>query len=225
MLDKPLPSLSSNAFVNDPVLLVALFRDRSRRFAMKLGAAFSKMEAEGSTFDEATNGCAIQSYKAAQCHSSYVMAFNNLEAIDNNCKVDHPAIYTVMLDLLHLQLLMQMREELADWICVLPRPFEGGEDVADAILQKINRVLAKIRPDAVGLADSFGYDDHQLQSTLGRYDGNVYEAIYDEAKKCPLNATPKMVGWEKLAPIFDLDFLQNGVKQRHLPSVGTTSKL
>ena len=50
-------------------------------------------------------------------------------------------------------------------------------------------VLWQIRPNAVALVDAFNYTDHFLGSTLGRYDGNVYPALYAEALKDPLNDT------------------------------------
>ena len=55
-------------------------------------------------------------------------------------------------------------------------------------------------PDAVALVDSFGFLDSQLKSTIGRFDGQVYEAIYEEARRNPLNQTEggEMVGWQKV---------------------------
>lgn len=50
--------------------------------------------------------------------------------------------------------------------------------------------LKRIRPNAVGLVDSFDVPDELLGSTLGVYDGNVYEQILDEANKSPLNKIP-----------------------------------
>jgi hypothetical protein len=48
--------------------------------------------------------------------------------------------------------------------------------------------------------DSFGFLDSQLKSTIGRFDGQVYEAIYEEARRNPLNQTEggEMVGWQKV---------------------------
>ena len=40
------------------------------------------------------------------------------------------------------------------------------------------KLLAKIRPNAVALVDAFDFPDGVLDSALGRYDGNVYEALY-----------------------------------------------
>jgi acyl-CoA oxidase len=43
-----------------------------------------------------------------------------------------------------------------------------------------------IRPNAVALVDAFDYPDQVLGSCLGRYDGQVYQALYDYAKAAPL---------------------------------------
>lgn len=50
--------------------------------------------------------------------------------------------------------------------------------------------LKYIRPNAVGLVDSFDIRDEILDSTLGSYDGNVYERLLEEANKSPLNKEP-----------------------------------
>lgn len=50
--------------------------------------------------------------------------------------------------------------------------------------------LKRIRPNAVGLVDSFDIRDEILGSALGVYNGNVYERLLEEAKKSPLNQTP-----------------------------------
>lgn len=50
--------------------------------------------------------------------------------------------------------------------------------------------LAKIRPNAVGIVDGFDIPDKILCSALGAYDGNVYERLFAEAQKSPLNQEP-----------------------------------
>jgi Acyl-CoA oxidase len=40
---------------------------------------------------------------------------------------------------------------------------------------------------AIQITDAFKFSDYELGSVLGRYDGNVYEALFDEAKKDPIN--------------------------------------
>ena len=47
--------------------------------------------------------------------------------------------------------------------------------------------LAKIRPNAAAIVDSFDISDRELQSVLGRRDGNVYENLLKWAQMSPLN--------------------------------------
>lgn len=54
----------------------------------------------------------------------------------------------------------------------------------------LEECLKRIRPNAVGLVDSFDIRDEILGSALGVYNGNVYEHLLEEAKKSPLNQMP-----------------------------------
>lgn len=64
-----------------------------------------------------------------------------------------------------------------------------GKDI-DQLQRWLEDLLALIRPNAVGLVDGFDIRDEILGSTLGAYDGNVYERLFEEATKSPLNAEP-----------------------------------
>lgn len=57
------------------------------------------------------------------------------------------------------------------------------------ISSRIKELLAQLRPNTVALADAFDIHDKKLNSVLGRYDGNVYEHMFEWARKSPLNAT------------------------------------
>jgi acyl-CoA oxidase len=41
--------------------------------------------------------------------------------------------------------------------------------------------------EAVQITDAFGFSDYELGSVLGRYDGRVYETLWEEVKKDPVN--------------------------------------
>lgn len=60
----------------------------------------------------------------------------------------------------------------------------------DAVNERLAELLAAIRPNAVGIVDSFDFHDDILDSALGAYDGRVYERIFEAANKSPLNAEP-----------------------------------
>lgn len=64
-------------------------------------------------------------------------------------------------------------------------------------------LLSAVRPNAVGLVDSFDINDQILDSPLGSYDGNVYQRLFDEANKSPLNDQPVDESFHKyLKPFF-----------------------
>jgi acyl-CoA oxidase len=74
---------------------------------------------------------------------------------------------------------------------VSPETLDG---LQDKILQLMSQ---EIRPHAVNLVDSWALPDFILNSALGRYDGKVYETLYDMAhRKNPLNKTTFNVHWE-----------------------------
>ena len=52
----------------------------------------------------------------------------------------------------------------------------------------VMKLLEEIRPHAVRLVDSWDFPDWQLDSSLGRYDGKVYEDMFYRANELnPLN--------------------------------------
>ena len=42
--------------------------------------------------------------------------------------------------------------------------------------------------EALQITDAFGFSDFELGSVLGRYDGQVYETLWEEVKKDPVNS-------------------------------------
>ena len=69
-------------------------------------------------------------------------------------------------------------------------------------------LLDELRPDVVALVDSFDLPDATLNSTLGRSDGLVYEALIDAARRSRLNRTVPFGGYQTvLKPHLDAEFL------------------
>ena len=51
-------------------------------------------------------------------------------------------------------------------------------------------LLEAIRSEALNIVDSFDLRDEILNSTLGAWDGNVYQRLLDSAALSPLNKEP-----------------------------------
>ena len=60
------------------------------------------------------------------------------------------------------------------------------------------QVMREVRPNAVALVDSFGFEDYVLNSALGRYDGDVYTALLEDATNSRLNKTEEGPAWHDI---------------------------
>jgi len=71
------------------------------------------------------------------------------------------------------------------------------EGSLDALPDRILDVMSQLRPHAVTLVDSWKMPDYLLNSALGRFDGKVYETIYDMAHRHnPLNKITFNPRWQ-----------------------------
>lgn len=76
---------------------------------------------------------------------------------------------------------------------------------AELLNKAVKDLLRAVRPDAVPLVDGFDHSDRTLASAIGRYDGNVYEAIYKSAQASQLNKKDVLDGYhEFIRPLLDL---------------------
>lgn len=188
------PASQAGRGLATPAGIVGWLAARARTIARRLTAEVDAELAKGATFDEALNSRAVLAYRASEAHVVYVMMDNNFKAIDKYFS-DKPAISKVMTRLMELYGLQEISENAGGWLGTVT---EADVSVIDG---RIRELLLAIRPDAVALVDSFGFLDMQLRSTIGRKDGKVYEAIYAEAKKNPLNGPGAMVGWDALSQV------------------------
>jgi acyl-CoA oxidase len=62
---------------------------------------------------------------------------------------------------------------------------------------EVEILLGEVRPDAVALCDGWDWDDFELKSALGRWDGRYAEALLASAKREPLNHQDPVDGWDR----------------------------
>lgn len=67
----------------------------------------------------------------------------------------------------------------------------------DEVQSRLNQLLKELRVNAVGIVDSFDIHDDILSSSLGAWDGNVYERLFEESQKSPLNSEPVNISFHK----------------------------
>ncbi|KAI9058687.1 peroxisomal oxidase [Trametes sanguinea] len=105
---------------------------------------------------------------------------------------------TVLQKLYLLYLLTAVENGLVDILSfgLLPRS-EGRADPSRGLRVVINRLCVEILPEAIRLTDGFGFVDWELDSALGRYDGNAYEELWKRAQMEPLNQSEVTEGYEE----------------------------
>ncbi|KAK1944206.1 Peroxisomal acyl-coenzyme A oxidase 1 [Phytophthora citrophthora] len=67
----------------------------------------------------------------------------------------------------------------------------------EMVHQQLLKLLPPVRRNAVRLTDAWDFSDFELNSAIGRYDGDIYRALVEEAKREPLNAKAVVDGYDK----------------------------
>jgi len=191
---------------NDPFDLQKLleaFKFRAQRSAIAVTDSFEERMRAGEPFDQAWNNCAVDLVKAAQDHTFVLILAMFIARLEETKNDDVRGVLTTLAQ--HFAL-VQIRENGADWTGFITR------DQVASVNKAVFYLLGKIRRNAVPLVDAFGFTDNDLKSAIGRYDGNVYEALFDYAKKSPLNDKNYIREfWEEyLKPKLDIDYIKQG---------------
>lgn len=141
--------------------------------------------------EDAWNATALELTQAASAHVRYFVIAENARAIYSNplsAEVKH-----VLTKLFHLMSLT--------WIARFAGDFQIFGGLSPSDLKSFNRkftgILSELRPIAVSLVDAFDIHDQSLLSTLGAYDGQVYQRMFDAALKSPLNKSDVLPAYQK----------------------------
>ncbi|KAH7463958.1 Peroxisomal acyl-coenzyme A oxidase 1 [Phytophthora ramorum] len=68
---------------------------------------------------------------------------------------------------------------------------------ADMVHEQLANLLPFVRRNAVRLTDAWDFSDFELNSALGRFDGDMYRALVEHAEREPLNASQVPEGYAK----------------------------
>lgn len=180
----------------------------------KLRLAYQHVEQRkknGQSYENAANATAIELVQCAESHCRAFLVSSAYEMTKNIDKKLSKELSAVIHQLVELYAIDTCLKSLGDLIrvCILnevsskiktfshlfsfvylPQFTTIKESDIQQLQQKLEICLAKIRPNAVGIVDGFDIPDQILCSALGAYDGNVYERLFAEAQKSPLNKEP-----------------------------------
>ncbi|XP_065890654.1 peroxisomal acyl-coenzyme A oxidase 1-like [Dysidea avara] len=169
----------------DHILDVETQTEAYRHRAMHLVSRANHMTevalAKGNNKEIAWNLASVEWVRAARahCHLSvlqmFVTAINTIKVTPNNQK-----ILTALCNLFALHGIAKNGGEFqADGYM--------SSNQVDMVQEQVYKLLGVVRPEAVPLVDAFDHKDELLCSVAGRYDGDVYNHLYQWALKSPRN--------------------------------------
>ncbi|GAA6098663.1 peroxisomal acyl-coenzyme A oxidase 1 isoform X2 [Tachysurus ichikawai] len=168
--------------INDLQSLVEAYKRRAAHLVETAAKSLQTELQRSKSQEDAWNNSSLELLRASDAHCHFVVV--KLFAAKLN-EISNTSAYSVLSTLALLYALHGVSNNSGDFLqaglLTVPQLAQ--------ISQRIKTLMAEIRPNAVALVDAFDYPDEMLNSTLGRYDGNVYESMFDWAKKSPLNRT------------------------------------
>ncbi|XP_069608161.1 peroxisomal acyl-coenzyme A oxidase 1 isoform X2 [Ranitomeya imitator] len=187
---QPLAGQSLVMDINDLGSLVEAYKQRA---AWLIVAACKNVQSDlkrGKRKEDAWNKNSVDLVQATEAHCHYVVV---KLFVDKLSEVLDVAALRILSTLCLLYTLHGISRNTGDFLQAgLLAPVQ-----LEQIQQRIKDLLVVIRPNAVALVDAFDYTDTQLGGVLGRYDGNVYENMFEWAKKSPLNKTQVHASFHK----------------------------
>jgi len=135
----------------------------------------------------AWNDLLVDFYRLSKAHSQYIMVKNfyeTLQGYEIRSDLDKTS-QELLLKLFRLFALHTLEQEASEFYsssAVTVRQIQLARTSA------VMTLLEEIRPHSIRLADAWDFPDWQLDSSLGRYDGKVYEDMFHRASELnPLN--------------------------------------
>jgi acyl-CoA oxidase len=182
--------------------LLSLFKFRALTLVLSVGAEIQKRVFKGQSQAEAWNSLSLDMYNAVRAHCLYFI----LEiAIKKTKEAKEPKVSKAVNSIVALFANSIIMDD--NWAGLLT------EKQFRLVREAVALLLDQLRPDAVTLVDAFDLDDNVVNSTIGRYDGNIYEALYEYAVRSELNQKDPFEGYyEHLQPHLDREFLKHGNK-------------
>ncbi|XP_053712401.1 peroxisomal acyl-coenzyme A oxidase 1-like isoform X2 [Synchiropus splendidus] len=168
--------------INDLSSLVEVYKLRAAILVEMAAKSIQQELQRRKSQEDAWNNSSIDLVRASDAHCHYVVVKLFAEKLT---EVGVTAIHSVLSTLALLYALHGISNNSGDFLqaglLTVPQ--------LHLISVRIKELLSQLRPNAVALTDAFDYHDRKLNSVLGRYDGNVYENMFEWARKSPLNAT------------------------------------
>ncbi|KAG2676364.1 hypothetical protein I3843_12G049600 [Carya illinoinensis] len=160
-----------------PSVILEAFEARSTRMSVARAQNLAKFANPEEGFLELS----ADLVEAAVAHCQLIVVSKFIEKLQQD--IPGKGVKEQLENLCNIYALFILHKHVGDFLstgCITPKQASLAND-------QLRSLYSQVRPNAIALVDAFNYTDHYLGSVLGRYDGNVYPKLYEEAWKDPLN--------------------------------------
>ncbi|XP_048103261.1 peroxisomal acyl-coenzyme A oxidase 1 isoform X2 [Alosa alosa] len=179
---QPVSSRPTVVNISDLASLVEAYKLRAAKLVEVAAKSLQGELQKSKSPEDAWNNSSIDLVRASDAHCHYVVV--KLFAAKLG-EVGDTGVHSALSTLALLYALHGVAQNSGDFLqaglLTVPQ--------LSSVSQRLKDLLGQVRTNAVALVDAFDYCDEMLNSVLGRYDGNVYEHMFDWARKSPLNRT------------------------------------
>ncbi|XP_022922392.1 peroxisomal acyl-coenzyme A oxidase 1-like [Cucurbita moschata] len=161
----------------NPSVVLEVFEARSARMSVECAKRLSEFTNQEEGFQELSPSLV----EAAAAYCQLIIVSKYIEKLQGD--IPGKGIKEQLQILCSVYALYTLHKHKGDFLStstITPKQASLADD-------QLRSLYSQVRPNAIALVDAFNYTDHYLGSILGRYDGNVYPNLYDEAWKDPLN--------------------------------------
>ncbi|KAH9618030.1 hypothetical protein KSS87_014450 [Heliosperma pusillum] len=172
---------------SNPDVVIEAFEARSLRMSVACAQRLGRFSNPEEGFLELSADLA----NAAVAHCQLIVVSKFIDKLRQDIPGD--GVKEQLQALCGIYTLSIIKKHLGDFLttaCITPKQASLANDL-------LRSLFTQVRPNAIALVDAFNYTDHFLDSALGRYDGNVYPKLYEEAWKDPLNKSVVLDGYQE----------------------------
>ena len=166
---------------------LSMYKGMVRASVDRALARVQEGERRGLDAFDAWNGAAVELIQSAEAHTYYVIVKSFVESIElseiKNLGFETQRILKRLSDIFALHYMLQKSGVFLESGVI------NGPDIVE-LRSVLVSLLGEIRTDAVCLVDAFDFPDYVLRSVLGRYDGDVYRAMWEWVQHNPRNKHP-----------------------------------
>ncbi|KAF4318000.1 hypothetical protein BBO99_00007342 [Phytophthora kernoviae] len=159
----------------DLQLLLEAFRVRASRCVLALAA---DMKTNNNDF----NACMVQMTRASTAHAELLLLESFVEGLNSIPAGKERDAVTHLCELFGAWLITKTLGDFRE------DEYLSSKQVA-MVRRKLVSLLPIVRKNCVLLTDAWDFTDFELNSTIGRYDGDIYRALVRRAADEPLNKT------------------------------------